>query len=101
MTPRGLVEARHNGPIPAHELDLLRYPTRANQIARAAARLAGANQKILRCMHEWRMDRLYSQWRGVADIDALRRIADIHRPHLRYWRRERRRWADHLTVLEN
>ena len=101
MTPRDLLEARYDGRIPAHELDRLRYPTRANQIERAHKRIAWAKASIAHHMDQWRLQRTYAlvRWGGVT-IDALRSIAGIHMPHLRYWRRERLRWQTHLAELE-
>lgn len=99
--PHDLVEARWDGPIPARELDRLRYPTRDNQIARAKARIAGAKRNIAERKAQWRMQHAYAQWLGLADIDELWRIAGIHIPHLRGCRRELLAWKAHLTELEN
>ncbi len=98
------LERRCDGPIPARELDAAKYPTKANQIERAKARVAGASRHIHARMAQWRSEVTLKQnlvgYRRLSRMIDPNAIIAMHMPRLKYWRRARLRWQRHLAGLE-
>lgn len=102
---RDELERRWDGPIPARELDAMRYPTRAHWIERAKARIDSANRRIRQIMADWRCGRagflLTADPEDEAIVTAIfnRECWNIYRYHLRYLRQERLYAQRHLDGL--
>ena len=98
------LERRYDRSIPARELDAAKYPTKANQIARAIARVRGANRQIRERMAAWRTSVALAEAHWGYDASRrhmfLSQDRAVHMPHLKYWRMERLRWQRHLETLE-